>query len=249
MKFFKILSVLIGIVCLVEVYASQQQDKINPVDNIALSVISLPDTVASKIQLFMYEACFYCVKVKLFLEKYNLVDKVEFIDAGVVENRDLLKTISGKTQAPYLVDADSNIKMAESDDIIAYLAKKFNIQDDKKSEKTELSNLNNSQKQHNVEKFLLDVLSSSKPVIVLVSTTWCPPCKILKPIFIEVATLMKDVCEFILVDGDENPEIVKLLGVRAYPSVLFYKDGRQRMLPFDRSKAGLKKIVEQLIKL
>jgi len=79
-----------------------------------------------KIQLFVDDNCPFCLKVALFLLNQNLLDQIEFIDANLDENRVLLKQLSGKTQVPYLVDRDVDIKMAESMDIIKYLVQKFN---------------------------------------------------------------------------------------------------------------------------
>ena len=88
-----------------------------------------------------------------------------------------------------------------------------------------LSNIDNTQKVHDVETFLPDIIKSSKPVIILVSTTWCPPCKFVKPLFLQVAQEMAQDCEFICVDGDENLEILMQLEVNAFPTFIFYIDG------------------------
>jgi|GEM_PF-1647807 len=80
-----------------------------------------------KIQLFMYQNCPYCAVVEQFLKKHNLLDSVDFLDAGLNKNKELLKNISSKTQAPYLVDLDASVKMPESLDIIKYFIKKFDV--------------------------------------------------------------------------------------------------------------------------
>lgn len=213
---------------------------------------SVTQVVVQKIQLFTYDECPYCDKVTNFLQNNNLLDQVEFIDAGVSTNRDLLKKISGRTQAPYIIDATANVKMAESDDIIAYLAEKFKVEISRSTNEQvvvfSLSNMQDSQKIHNQSTFLSDVKQSSKPVIILISTTWCPPCKVFKPIFLEVAAQIKDVCEFILVDGDLNREIVEQLGVRGYPEVVCFKQGKSVKAQNYRSKDGLIKLVNSLIK-
>lgn len=246
MKKIKIVLSIAIVVGLVSLYADQQ-DQIKKDDVVMKQDIeSTPEIVVSKIQLFMYEGCSYCVKVKLFLEKYNLIDNVEFIDADIATNKELLKTISGKTQAPYLVDKDANVKMAESEDIIKYLAEKFKITDYKETRKP-LSNLDNGEKQHDPDTFLAHVCAASKPVVILVSTTWCPPCKVFKPIFIEIAKEMADQFEFILVDGDANRKIVEQLGVRGYPTVVFYKNGQRIDIPYSRSKIGFTQALNKLL--
>lgn len=246
MKLFKIVVLLGAVICLVSLYADQK-DEIKKEDIVMnTQKESGLQVLASKIQLFMYEDCFYCVKVRLFLEKYNLLEKVEFIDAAIPANKELLKSISGRTQAPYLVDKDANVSMPESEDIMKYLAKKFNIADSQETRKP-LSNFDNGEKQHDADTFLSDVCKASKPVVILVSTTWCPPCKVFKPIFVEIAKEFADQFEFILVDGDANRKIVDQLGVRGYPTVVFYKDGKRIELQYSRSKIGFTQAIQKLL--
>lgn len=206
-------------------------------------------TLKPKIQLFMYDGCPYCVRVTAFLEQYKLLDKVEFIDAGLSSHKDLLQKISGRTQAPYLVDLDAGVKMPESLDIIAYLTQKFKVKQHTPVavpiayQVEEINGL----KKYNSATFLADVQKSVKPVILLISTTWCPPCKILKPIFQNVAEQMSESCDFIILDGDLNGEIVSQLLVRAYPTVICYKNGKRFDPQHYRTQVDLEKIVAQLI--
>lgn len=72
-------------------------------------------------QLYCYDFCPYCKKVLNFIQEHNLMQHFEIIDAGQTEFRKQLEEISGRTQAPYLVDASNNVSMPESDDIIAYI--------------------------------------------------------------------------------------------------------------------------------
>ena len=228
------------------VQLSKQYD-VQPEDMIIMMNIEeiTPEIIPSKIQLFMYKGCSFCDKVTLFLEQHDLVDKVEFIeveliDAEITEKRDLLKSISGRTQAPYLVDSDADVKMAESQDIIKYFIKKFKIE-------LKLSNIDNTEVKHDAEKLLSNILLSPKPVVILVSTTWCPPCKVFKPIFTAIAKEMADQFEFVFVNGDANKNIVEQLGVRGYPTVVFYKDGQKIDVQYDRSKSGFAKALQTLL--
>ncbi|MGZ6250931.1 MAG: thioredoxin family protein [Candidatus Chromulinivorax sp.] len=100
---------------------------------------------------------------------------------------------------------------------------------------------------YNSVTFLDDVQKSEKPVIILVATHWCPPCKLFKPLFQQVAQSMQDFCEFLIVDGDKNQEIVQQLQIRCYPTVICYKNG-VRINPTNyRSKAGLLSLIETLL--
>ena len=245
-KKFKILSCMIAIVGFMCLYAGQTQDQVPTQQSIA---IQSADTqiIEHTIQLFMYDGCSYCVKVTDFLKQYNLMDKVVCIDAGIPENRELLRSISGKTQAPYLVDVEAGIKMPESLDIIAYFSKKFNVT--MPMAETVMRNVIevNGLKKYDSVTFLSDVQASQKPVIILISTTWCPPCKVFKPIFLQIAQEFAHVCEFICVDGDANMEIVSQLGIQAYPSIVCYKNGKKINFENYRSQEGLIRLINQLL--
>jgi len=199
-----------------------------------------------KLQLFIYKDCLFCKKVTLFLEQHNLLDFVELIDANIQDNKAVLQRMSGRTQAPYLVDKDACMQMLESDDIIRYLREKFGI-----SLQDTIISVNpvliDGLAKYDAQTFLFDVQKSNKPVIVLVATTWCPPCKQFKPIFQMVADQMKDSCEFIMLDGDLNEDIVIQLKIRAYPTVVCFKNG-QRINPKNyRTQEGLLRLVSELL--
>lgn len=205
--------------------------------------------VEQKLQLFKYDACSYCIKVIDFLKQHNLMDKVELIDADVLENKELLRSFSGRTQAPYLVDANANVFMPESSDIIAYLAKKYSVIVPNSADTVIVVEPEKSSapRKYNSASFLSDVTASKKPVIILVSTTWCPPCQQFKPVFQMVAEQMKNSCEFIMLDGDLDQDIATQLQIRAYPTVICYKHG-QRIDPINyRTEKGLLAMISQLL--
>lgn len=77
------------------------------------------------IQLYIYQYCPYCTKVITFLQENNLLDQVELVDAQIEANRNKLLEISGRTQAPFLVDSSTDTSMPESDDIIEYFKKTY----------------------------------------------------------------------------------------------------------------------------
>lgn len=74
--------------------------------------------------------------------------------------------------------------------------------------------------------FEQEVLSANKPVVVDVYTNWCGPCRHFAPIFEEVATA-HTACKFIRFNCvEEEQELAKELGIEAFPTVLFIKDGK-----------------------
>ena len=72
------------------------------------------------IELFQFEGCPFCRKVRLKLEELDL-EYVSIPCSGSSKNRARLIELGGKEQVPFLVDTDTDTKMYESDDIIAYL--------------------------------------------------------------------------------------------------------------------------------
>jgi glutathione S-transferase len=77
------------------------------------------------IELYHAEQCPYCVKVRLFLEKQSIsyVSKPVPLGRHMTPLKEELMRVGGKTQVPFLVDPEKNVKMYESDEIIEYLSK------------------------------------------------------------------------------------------------------------------------------
>lgn len=63
-------------------------------------------------------------------------------------------------------------------------------------------------------------------VIVLFSTTWCGPCKALKPIF-EQVTQDNPGITFVHVDGDQLKGLVSKYKIIGFPTVKFFKGGAE----------------------
>ncbi len=55
---------------------------------------------------------------------------------------------------------------------------------------------------------------------------WCGPCRMLAPIFEEVAEELHDTVRFAKLDVDESEDIAVNLGVMTIPTLLFYKGGK-----------------------
>lgn len=69
--------------------------------------------------------------------------------------------------------------------------------------------------------------AANKLVVVDFSASWCMPCKMIAPVFEEMALSdeYRDVV-FIKVDVDENPEVSQRYQVMAMPTFLFLKNGK-----------------------
>jgi thioredoxin 1 len=74
--------------------------------------------------------------------------------------------------------------------------------------------------------FELDVLNSDIPVVVDFWAEWCGPCKILGPIFEELASKFKGKIKFVKFNIDESPEVPTKYGVRGIPNLILFNGGK-----------------------
>ncbi len=69
------------------------------------------------------------------------------------------------------------------------------------------------------------VLKSDKPVLVDFWASWCGPCRMMAPVFEEVAASYGDKVNFYKLNVDENQDTPKKYGVRGIPTLMLFKDG------------------------
>ena len=76
------------------------------------------------LELYQFEQCPYCKKVRTALTDLNL----DYICRNVPKmnkKREILITLGGQDQVPFLVDLDKGVMMYESDEIVKYLEKTY----------------------------------------------------------------------------------------------------------------------------
>ena len=76
------------------------------------------------LELFHFESCPYCQKVRNKLEELGL-DYMSHPSPPGSKNREFLKRFLPELQFPLLVDTEKNIFMFESDDICTFLEKTY----------------------------------------------------------------------------------------------------------------------------
>ena len=78
----------------------------------------------------------------------------------------------------------------------------------------------------NAENFDQVVLQSEKPVLVDFWASWCMPCKMLGPVFEEVAQENQDQAVFAKLNIDEATDIATRYQVMSIPTLILFKGGQ-----------------------
>ena len=80
---------------------------------------------AKLLELYEFEACPFCRKVRDALTELDLETMIYPCPKGGTVFRPKAIALGGKAQFPYLVDPNTETRMYESDDIVAYLFKTY----------------------------------------------------------------------------------------------------------------------------
>lgn len=75
--------------------------------------------------------------------------------------------------------------------------------------------------------FKSDVLDQPGVVLVDFWAPWCMPCKMLGPIIDKLDRDYEGKARVVKVNVDENPAVSMQYGIRAIPTIMIFKDGRE----------------------
>lgn len=84
-----------------------------------------PPRPPKPLELYQFEACSYCRKVREVLSELDLAYLSRPCPKGEGPNRARVRSKGGKEQFPFLVDPNTGVELFESEDIIDYLAETY----------------------------------------------------------------------------------------------------------------------------
>ena len=70
-------------------------------------------------------------------------------------------------------------------------------------------------------------IHSTKPVLVDFYAEWCGPCKMMKPILLDVGERMGDGITILSIDVDKEKELAVQYRIQSVPTLIIYKNGKQ----------------------
>lgn len=71
-----------------------------------------------------------------------------------------------------------------------------------------------------------DVINNEPLILVDFYAEWCGPCKMLKPILVEVKASLGDKAKIIKVDVDKNTQVASHYQVTGVPTLILFKYGK-----------------------
>ncbi len=74
--------------------------------------------------------------------------------------------------------------------------------------------------------FDAEILQSDKPAMVDFWAPWCGPCKAISPVIGDLAGTYGDRLKFTKCNVDDNPITPGKFGIKAIPTLIFFKDGQ-----------------------
>jgi thioredoxin len=77
----------------------------------------------------------------------------------------------------------------------------------------------------NLNQFKQQLKNNPLPTVFDLWAPWCVPCRISKPILEALAQEYKDKVDFVAINADEHPDLLRELKVFGIPTVLLTRDG------------------------
>jgi thioredoxin 1 len=95
--------------------------------------------------------------------------------------------------------------------------------------------------------FEQSVLNSTLPVIVDFTADWCPPCRVLAPLYARLSETYEGNLRFAKMDVDQNTSVPAQLGIQGAPTLMLFVDGRQVGRVVGPHPSRLQQSIERLL--
>ncbi|XP_058195574.1 glutathione S-transferase-like protein tpcF isoform X3 [Rhododendron vialii] len=93
-------------------------------DNLHSQEMSAVDP-PNNLQLFEFEACPFCRRVREAITELDLSVEIYPCPKGSIRHREMVRSVGGKEQFPFLMDPNTGMSMYESGEIVKYLFQQY----------------------------------------------------------------------------------------------------------------------------
>ena len=103
-------------------------------------------------------------------------------------------------------------------------------------------------KEIHADDFIPEVVQAGGLVLVDFWAPWCGPCKMMNPVFEDIATEYDGAIKVVKINADEAPEMAQEFGISSIPTTIVYKDGvRVKTIVGAKPKPGLLKELQDFM--